>query len=86
MKIGFVFLYLSNLLPYCSFVPFLFFLASTSFPRIQITTVNQALEILNLPSVPDGDKRLQTLNVVDAAKANKYQLGENQEREDENVL
>ena len=51
-----------------------------------LLTVNQALEILNLPSVPDGDKRLQTLNVVDAAKANKYQLGENQEREDENVL
>ena len=51
-----------------------------------LLTVNQALEILNLPSVPDGDKRLQTLNVVDAAKANKYQLGENQEREGENVL
>lgn len=40
-----------------------------------LLTVNQALEILNLPGVPDGDKRLQTLNVVDAAMANKYQLG-----------
>ena len=42
-----------------------------------LLTVNQALEILNLPGVEDGDKRLQTLNVVDAAKANKYQLGGN---------
>ena len=35
-----------------------------------LLTVNQALEILNLPGVEDGDKRLQTLNVVDASKAN----------------
>lgn len=41
-----------------------------------LLTVNQALEVLNLPPVKDGDKRLQTLNVVDAAKANKYQVGE----------
>ena len=41
-----------------------------------LLTVNQALEVLNLPSVPDGDRRLQTLNVVDAARANAYQLGE----------
>ena len=40
-----------------------------------LLTINQALEILNLPSVEDGDKRLQTLNVVDASKANQYQLG-----------
>ncbi len=39
-----------------------------------LLTVNQALEILNLPGVEDGDKRLQTLNVVDANKANQYQL------------
>ena len=37
-------------------------------------TVNQALEILNLPPVEDGDKRLQTLNVVNASKADQYQL------------
>jgi len=37
-------------------------------------TINQALEILNLPAVEDGDRRLQTLNVVDASKANQYQL------------
>ena len=39
-----------------------------------LLTVNQALEILNLPSVEGGDKRLQTLNVVDAAHAAEYQL------------
>ncbi|MFB4472723.1 phage portal protein [Oceanobacillus caeni] len=38
-------------------------------------TINQALEILNLPPVEDGDKRLQTLNVVNADKADQYQLG-----------
>lgn len=41
-----------------------------------LLTINQALEILNLPAVADGDKRLQTLNVVDMAQANKYQLNE----------
>lgn len=41
-----------------------------------LLTINQALEILNLPSIEGGDKRLQTLNVVDAAKANQYQLQE----------
>lgn len=40
-----------------------------------LLTINQALEILNLPGVEDGDKRLQTLNVVDADQANAYQLG-----------
>jgi len=40
-----------------------------------LLTINQALEILNLPGVEDGDKRLQTLNVVNADKANQYQLG-----------
>lgn len=41
-----------------------------------LLTVNQALEILNLPAVEDGDKRLQTLNMVAADKANQYQLKE----------
>ena len=45
-----------------------------------LLTINQALEILNLPQVEDGDKRLQTLNVVDAQKANKYQLSEAKEK------
>ena len=39
-----------------------------------LLTVNQALEILNLPSVPEGDRRIQSLNYVDADKAEEYQL------------
>ena len=39
-----------------------------------ILSVNQALEILNLAPIEGGDKRLQTLNVVDADKATEYQL------------
>lgn len=37
-------------------------------------TINQALDILNLPPVEDGDRRLQTLNVVSADKADQYQI------------
>ncbi len=37
-------------------------------------TINEAREILNLPAVEGGDKRLQTLNVVSADKADQYQL------------
>ena len=40
-------------------------------------TINQALEILNLPPVEDGDRRLQTLNVISADKADQYQLENN---------
>lgn len=40
-----------------------------------LLTTNQALEILNLPGVKDGDRRLQTLNVVDASKVTDYQMG-----------
>ena len=39
-----------------------------------LLTVNQALEILNMPSIEGGDRRIQTLNVVDADKATEYQL------------
>lgn len=39
-----------------------------------LLTVNQALEILNLPSVEGGDRRIQSLNYVDAEKAEQYQL------------
>ena len=38
-----------------------------------LLTINQALEILNLPSVTDGDKRLQALNMIDASQAAAYQ-------------
>ena len=44
-----------------------------------LLTINQALEILNLPSVTDGDKRLQALNMIDAAQAAQYQTGGNNE-------
>ena len=40
-----------------------------------LLTINQALEILNLPSVVDGDKRLQALNIIDQSVATEYQLG-----------
>ena len=41
-----------------------------------ILTINQALDILNLPTVPDGDKRLQSLNFVQSDKILDYQLKE----------
>lgn len=40
-----------------------------------LLTINQALEILNLPSVVDGDKRLQALNIIDQSVATQYLLG-----------
>ena len=40
-----------------------------------LLSINQALEILNMPGVPDGDKRIVSLNYVNADKADKYQLG-----------
>lgn len=40
-----------------------------------LLTVNQALEILNLPAVKDGDKRLQKLDFIDQSIAADYQLG-----------
>ena len=41
-----------------------------------LLTINQALEILNLPGVTDGDKRLQALNMIDTKQAAAYQGGE----------
>lgn len=50
-------------------------------------TINQALEILNLPSVEDGDRRIQTLNVANTDIVDKYQMnkkdGENDEGDKE---
>ena len=37
-------------------------------------TINQALEILNLPSVENGDRRIQTLNVANTDIVDEYQL------------
>lgn len=39
-----------------------------------ILTTNQALEIMNLPPVENGDDRVQTLNVVNTDIVNDYQL------------
>lgn len=39
-----------------------------------LLTVNQGMEILNLPAVEGGEIRYQTLNVVNAANAEKYQM------------
>ncbi|MCV9899835.1 phage portal protein [Exiguobacterium sp. N5] len=51
-------------------------------------TLNEAREIFNLSPVEDGDKRIQTLNVVDASQANNYQgvskAGKGGETDDEN--
>ena len=38
-----------------------------------ILTTNQCLEIMNLPPVEDGDKRVQTLNVANTAIVDEYQ-------------
>lgn len=45
-----------------------------------LLSINQALEILNLPAIQGGEKRLQTLNVVDADNALAYQLHKAGER------
>lgn len=48
-----------------------------------ILTVNEAREVFNLAPVEGGDKRLQTLNVINADKADKYQTGEEDDDADE---
>lgn len=47
-----------------------------------IMSLNESRALLGLEPVEDGDKRLQSLNYVDALKANKYQVGEDIEDED----
>ena len=44
-------------------------------------TVNQALEILNLPAIEDGDRRIQSLNYIDIEHAAEYQLKQALKRE-----
>ena len=46
-----------------------------------IIKVDEGREILDLPALggEEGNKRLQTLNVVNANKADKYQIGEDEE-------
>jgi len=48
-----------------------------------LLTINEGREIFNLAPVEDGDKRLVSLNYIDAAKANQYQLGEEEDPVDD---
>ena len=49
-----------------------------------ILTINESRKILSLPEVPDGDKRLQSLNYVNAAKIEAYQEIESEDKNHEN--
>ena len=49
-----------------------------------VLTVNQALDLLNLPHVEDGDKRIQSLNYVDKEIINQYQMNKTSDDEGEN--
>ena len=54
-----------------------------------LLTVNQCLEIFNLPPVSDGDRRIQSLNYIDQSEATKYQLakaGRTEKGEDEDAI
>lgn len=39
-----------------------------------VLTINQALDLLNLPRVQDGDERIQSLNYIEKALAKNYQM------------
>ena len=39
-----------------------------------VLSINQALDLLNLPRVENGDERIQSLNYIDKKIANAYQL------------
>jgi phage portal protein BeeE len=44
-----------------------------------ILTINEAREILNLAPIPNGDRRLVSLNYVNADKQDLYQVGKEEE-------
>jgi phage portal protein len=48
-----------------------------------LLTINEGREILNLAPVEGGEKRIISLNYVDADKANEYQLGRISKKADE---
>lgn len=50
---------------------------------IGAATLDQILDIFNLPAIggEEGKRRVQTLNVVNAAKADEYQLGKGKDKE-----
>ena len=41
---------------------------------MELLTLNDALEILNMPQIEGGDRRLRSLNYIDASIANEYQM------------
>lgn len=49
-----------------------------------ILSINEARTILELSPIEDGDRHLVSLNYVDLSKANKYQLGEEENDEPKN--
>src|SRR5690554_6828177 len=49
---------------------------------IGIISINESRALFGLEPVEDGDKRLQSLNYIDALKANKYQVGEESENKE----
>lgn len=44
-----------------------------------VLTINQALDLLNLPRVKDGDERLQSLNYIKKTLADNYQMADTEE-------
>ena len=49
-----------------------------------IMSLNESRALHGLEPVENGDKRLQSLNYVDATKANEYQVGKDDENESNN--
>ncbi|KTW21955.1 portal protein [Staphylococcus xylosus] len=48
-----------------------------------VLTINQALDLLNLPRVKDGDERIQSLNYIEKTLAKNYQMGDKGANTDE---
>ncbi len=49
-----------------------------------IMSINESRALLGLEPIEDGNKRLQSLNFVDANKANQYQVGKKEKVDNEN--
>lgn len=48
-----------------------------------VLTINQALDLLNLPRVEDGDERIQSLNYIEKTLAKNYQMDNKGDNSDE---
>lgn len=55
--------------------------AINSLMGLGVMSLNESRALLGLEPVEDGNKRLQSLNYVDASKANEYQVGGNENDE-----